>query len=355
MFSRSARNFPVHFFLLAFTILCQFHSASGQIGGIDPNPGDAGTGKNSIVGSVYYPSGRKVDKRIRVRLSTFARGEMTTLTDDNGAFSFQRLASGTYTVAIGDEKDYEPVNERVDIIQPQTRGGSNLGQTVTLHIRLKLKAVTAAKPSVVNSDSANAPPEVLELYRKALELAQSGDTKAAIEQLHRAIAAHPRFMLAFNELGVQYLRLGDLEKANKAFESALKLAPEAFVPLLNHGLVLVLLNRLKEGESELRAAIKQNDESAMAHYFLGRLLARLRRFDEAEGHLTRALKLGGDEVNEAHRYLGAIYNDRGDDARAISELETYLRLVPNAKDSEQIRKIIQELKASSRSAKRDSP
>ena len=175
-----------------------------------------------------------------------------------------------------------------------------------------------------------------------------------IEQLQRAIAAYPRFMLLFNELGVQYLRLGDSEKANKALESALKLAPTAFTPLLNHGIVLVSLNRYKEAESELRAAIKQNPESAFAHYFLGRTLARLRRFNEAEGYLTRAIQLSGDDVNEAHRYLGAIYNDRGDDRRAISELETYLRLVPSAKDAQQIREIIQQLKESSRAAKRGS-
>ena len=351
MFFQSARKFAVHFLLLVTTILCLLNSAAAQIGGIDPDPGDAGTGKNAIVGSVYYPSGQKVDKRIRVRLRTFVRGDMTTLTDDNGAFSFQRLAAGTYTVMIDGEKDYEIVNERVDLMPPQTRGGSSLGQTITLHIQLKLKSANASKPSVVNSDSANAPPEALELYRKALELAQSGDTKAAIEQLQRAIAAYPRFMLLFNELGVQYLRLGDSEKANKALESALKLAPTAFTPLLNHGIVLVSLNRYKEAESELRAAIKQNPESAFAHYFLGRTLARLRRFNEAEGYLTRAIQLGGDDVNEAHRYLGAIYNDRGDDRRAISELETYLRLVPSAKDAQQIREIIQQLKESSRAAK----
>lgn len=107
------------------------------------------------------------------------------------------------------------------------------------------------------------------------------------------------------------------------------------------------MNRYKDAAPDFRAAVSQNDESALAHFFLGRTLARLRRFDEAEAHLLRALALGGDDVKEAHRYLGAIYNDRGDDARAISELETYLRLVPNVKNADQIRRIIEQLKQSS--------
>jgi regulator of sirC expression with transglutaminase-like and TPR domain len=47
----------------------------------------------------------------------------------------------------------------------------------------------------------------------------------------------------------------------------------------------------------------------------------------------------------AHRYLGALYSERGDKARGVQELETYLRLVPNARDAEQIREIIKGLRA----------
>src|SRR2546430_13144427 len=48
----------------------------------------------SIVGNVYLPSGQRVDRPIRVRLFTSTRGDTTTMTSDNGAFSFRRLATG---------------------------------------------------------------------------------------------------------------------------------------------------------------------------------------------------------------------------------------------------------------------
>jgi regulator of sirC expression with transglutaminase-like and TPR domain len=40
-----------------------------------------------------------------------------------------------------------------------------------------------------------------------------------------------------------------------------------------------------------------------------------------------------------------MYGERGDRAQAIVELETYLRLVPKAKDADQIREIIKGLRA----------
>ena len=326
--------------------------ARSQTGGVDFDPGDPGTGgRNSIQGSVYYPSGRHLDKRMRVKLNTLRGGDLTTLTDDNGAFSFRRLAPGSYTVVIDGDKDYEPAIERVDITQPISRA-SAAGQIITVQIQLRLKQGGGAKPAILNAALAGVPTAAVELYRKALEFAQQGESKKAIEQLEKAISVYPQFMLALNELGVQHLRLGQLDKAVAAFRSALEIAPDVFEPRLNYGIALVYLKQLKDAEAELRLALVKNDSSAVAHYFLGRALAVQRKFDEAEKELERGISLGGSEVGGAHRYLGAIYKERGDNQRAISELETYLRLVPSAEDAAQIRKIIAELKVEAQTSQK---
>ena len=48
--------------------------------------------------------------------------------------------------------------------------------------------------------------------------------------------------------------------------------------------------------------------------------------------------------SEAHRFLGGIYREQRNYTRAIAELETYLKLVPNTRDGDQIRQIIRELR-----------
>ncbi|HZI87150.1 MAG TPA: tetratricopeptide repeat protein, partial [Pyrinomonadaceae bacterium] len=171
-----------------------------------------------------------------------------------------------------------------------------------------------------------------------------GKNKAAIDKLNQAISLHPDFMLAFNELGVQYQKVGELEKANDALQSALKISPAAFAPLVNHGIVLVRLKRYAEAEVDLRLALKENEQSAIAHFYLGRALAYLGKFDEAEKELNTAITLGGDQMKEAHRYLGAIYHARGDNTRAIAQLETYLRIAPKAEDADAVRELIKQLK-----------
>lgn len=350
MFAEPRYKLSVRSLFLVLSSLCLIGPVSAQRGSLGSDSGDAGTGgNNTIVGNVYFPSGQRVDKLVRVRLNTMTRGDITSMTDDNGDFTFRRLGPGSYTVVIDGEKEYEPVMQQVNIIQPN-RGAGSTGQTYMVQIRLRLRETSAFKPGVLSAEFASVPPPALAFYKKALEQAQAGNNKAAIEQLNQAISEYPSFMLAFNELGVRYLQLGQLEKANESLQSALKIAPDAFAPLMNHGIVLVLLKKFKEAEPELRSALNNNEESAVGHYYLGRALAYLNRFDEAEKELTRAVTLGGDEVKEAHRYLAGVYNARGDSLRAIAELETYLRLTPTSPDAEHLRQLIRQLRGSKPSA-----
>lgn len=177
-------------------------------------------------------------------------------------------------------------------------------------------------------------------YEKALQSAQAGNNKQAIDQLKQAISEYPNFMLAYNELGVQYTKLNDLSKADEALRNALKISADSATALLNHGIVLALMGKFELAVNDLERSLKQKEQSAVGHFYLGQALANLGRFNDAEKHLTRAVSLGGDEMKDAHRFLGIIYLQRGERERAITELETYLKLAPQAKDAAQIKQIL---------------
>jgi tetratricopeptide (TPR) repeat protein len=334
---------PLIFLFISLLILSPTRVA-GQRGMMGTDSGDPGTGGNFIIqGTVFLPAGHRVDRPIRVRLFTPTRGTITTMTDDNGVFSFRRLAPGSYSVVIDAEKDFETVNEQVNIVQA-FRTGSSTENVILVQIRLKAKAGTSFKPEVMNAELANVPKTAVQLYNQSLELGQAGKPKDAIEKLKQAIAEFPNFMLAFNEMGVEYLKLNELGKAEEALRNALKISPDSPIPLMNHGIVLTHMGKFEPAVNELQQALKQRDQSANGHFYLGQALANLGRFGEAEEHLTRAIALGGDEVKDAHRFLGAIYLQRGERERGVAELETYLKLAPKARDAEQVRQIVRQNK-----------
>lgn len=330
--------------LIVFTCLCLIASASAQRILESDTAADMGTGGRFIIqGTVIFPSGQRVDRPLKIRLATPTRGELITMTDTNGRFTFHRLTAGNYSILIDGDENYEAVNEGMNIIQ----AGRSMGSTeeiIPVQIRLKRKPGDAIRPEVVHADLADVPKPAVDLYYSALKLAQDGKNKAAVDKLNEAIKLHPTFMVAFNELGVQYQKLNELEKAGEALESALKISPSAFAPLVNHGIVLVRLKKFADAEVDLRAALKENDKSPIAHFYLGRALAYLGKFDDAITELNAAITLGGDQMKEAHRYLGAIYHARGETEKAIAQLETYLRIAPKSDDADAVRQLIKQLK-----------
>jgi Flp pilus assembly protein TadD len=327
---------------LVFLPLCLSCTIFAQLSSLPSEAVDTGLGgTNAIVGTVLRPSGQRMGTQIKIRLMTMTRGDRITMTDEYGSFSFRSLPPGNYTIVIDKENEYEPLTYPLDIFQSRTP------QVYNINLRLTLKGIPRIKPGVVDSELANVPKPALNFYDKAKELSRKGDYKAAIEQLQLAIAEYPNFMLAFNELGVQYLRLNKLEKADESFRSALKINPDAFPPMMNRGIVLVQLKKFDEAEKVIRSSLKIKEDSPVAHYFLGQALANLGRFDEAENELLLAIKSGGEQMKEAHRFLAIIYSAKGNKKRAANELETYLRLFPKTPDAEQLRKAIEQLKNSS--------
>jgi tetratricopeptide (TPR) repeat protein len=304
---------------------------------IPPGATDTGLGGgNAISGSILASTGQRLERRVSVRLQTPTKGDRVTMTDEYGTFNFRGLPTGDYVLVIDKEKDYQTASQAVTVIQP--RGFP--AQTYVVNIRLVPKAGEGPKPGVVNADAVNIPKAALDLYNKGVELAKLGDRKAAITQFEAAIAQHKDFMLAYNEMGVQYLRLNELVKADETLQAALKLKPDAFAPLMNRGIVLVTMKKYDEAEPVLRKAVELKSDAAVTHYFLGQALANLGKFDEAEKELSIAVTTGGAEMKEAYRLLAIIYHSKGDKKRAAAQLEKYLQLNPTTPDAEQLRKVI---------------
>ena len=346
---RLSRRFQRLSFVLVttgFLMLAVPSATYAQMGGIDPDPGDRGTGgRNTIEGRIYLPGGVKLNVRAKVKLRSSVGDSMFQLSDDSGAFAFRRLRGGTYTVTVDAGKDFEPASETVDIIEPARRStdpGNVFNVTVMLQPR---RDGPAAKPGTVDASTAAAPEAARDLYKQAVDAAHDGDRKKAIELLKQAVVVFPNFMTALNELGVQYLALKQYKEAAEALRAAIKIAPDAFHPHLNYGIALLQLKDYKGALGELQIAVQKDSSSAVAHLQFGRALVNVGNYEAAERSLKQSLSIGGEDVVEAHRYLAAVYIEKQKSELAADELESYLKLAPKTKDADRIRTMIKELRS----------
>lgn len=343
---------PRYLHLIAFVLILVWSCA-----GLGQGSGRSTVGTNGshvIAGYVFFPSGRRAEGNIQVKLQTLNSSELSLIADSSGAFSFSSLSPGNYTVVViaGDEYEIGRESVFIDSDLDLSRMGipsikTSRRYTVMVTLQLKDKAANHAKGSVVNARLAEVPEDARTLYQKALEQGRAGDSLRAIDNLRAAVSLYPKFPLALNELGVQYLKINQPQKAVEPLRSAVKLSPDAFTPQLNLGIALLEIKQFAEAETQLRDALKRSDSAPTAHMYLGVVLGKLHNYADAEKELLRAIELAGNQLGIAHYYLGGVYWGKRDYRQAADELETYLRLTPNAQDAERVRGTIKELRSKS--------
>ncbi|HKB67999.1 MAG TPA: tetratricopeptide repeat protein [Pyrinomonadaceae bacterium] len=305
-------------------------SANAQ--GVGSSRGLPGSdGNHTIQGRVYFPSGESPEgKSVKVRLESVSSFGLSAVTDQDGAFRFNNLHAGDYTVVVDAGKEYETVRESVNIDRQAS---------VNVPIQLRLKA-GASSPAF-----ANVPQTAIDLYQKGVAAAQKGNAKSAVELLNKAVVAYPSFAVALNELGIQYLKLSQWDKAAETFEALLKLHASDSTAQLNLGIAFYNQNKLEQAETHLREALKLKSNGPSAHYYLGMALLKTKRYEEAEKELQLTVSNGGDNIALVHKYLGGLYLGAHQNSAAADELEKYLSLDPKTADAERIKGTIKELRA----------
>ncbi|HEX8559249.1 MAG TPA: tetratricopeptide repeat protein [Pyrinomonadaceae bacterium] len=334
--------------LLAPLVCLPPAAALAQAGG---GTDTTGTGGNHIIqGRIFLPSGRMSDARMRVQLESTANGTLSIFSDPSGAFRFTSLMAGSYTVVVEGTEQYQAARESVYIEQGSNRSfRDNTPRIATVYIHLRAKRADGAgetrAPGTVDASLANVPKPAADLYNKAMEAARRKETERAVELLRGALEFHPDFRLALSEMGALYLKLKQPEKAAVALRAALRLAPEDYATLLNYGIALYDRKEFAEAETHFRKAAQRNNASPTPHFYLGVILLKRRELEEAEKELRAAVASGGDGIAVAHYYLGGIYWGRQDYKRAADELETFLRLAPEAPEAERVRSTVRELRS----------
>jgi Flp pilus assembly protein TadD len=327
--------------------------ARGQGGNVDL----AGTGgRHAIQGRLIFPSGKRADVRLKVRLESTGFGDLTVVSDHNGTFWFRSLKAGNYTVVVEGGDDFETVREQIfiepsNVAQPRSAPNSlSIARpyNVQVYLRPKRAGAELARPGVLNAALASAPKPAAELYEKAVEAARKGTEdgyRKAVGHLKAALAIHPEFALALSELGVLHMKLKEPAKAAEALSAALELAPDDYAALITYGRALFDLQKYPESEAQFRKALDRNAASPSAHFYVGMISLKRQDLDGAEKSLREAVKHGGAEMAVAHYYLGGVYWGRKEYRRAADELETYLRLAPDAGNAARVRATIKELRS----------
>lgn len=177
-------------------------------------------------------------------------------------------------------------------------------------------------------------------WTAAMKAINAGDTPGATAQLKAAVAANPKFALAWHNLGVLNDLQRDVPGAREAYAKAMEANPKALAPY-------AALNRLLLREKDWAGVLKQSaaliplDKDrifAEAYAFQAAAHLNLKDLASAEAAANEALNPKAKRTYPRAEYvLGRILEAKGDAAGAKQHMLRYLELVPAAEDAAQIK------------------
>jgi tetratricopeptide (TPR) repeat protein len=252
----------------------------------------------------------------------------STITEDDGRFTFKKLEAGAYTVSV-----FIPARGEARQTIEVGPGTADEKRRVAVTLRLKesdfvFNDVMRRRHSVGAKQLA-IPEKATREYEEAQKDLARRDTEAAVAHLQKAVDIAPQFATAWNNLGTIAYQTQKYERAEACFRSALEADPTAFEPLVNLGGVLVNLHKLDEAWKYNVAAVLARPNDPLANSQLGMTYFEIGSLPLAEKHFRKALEVDAGHFSHPQLFLAEIHLRRGDRKAAAADLEGFLKHHPD--------------------------
>lgn len=304
-------------------------------------------GTNTLEGRVVLPSGGPPTQSVRVTLTQSGRPIYETFTDLSGRFYFSGLNAGTYQlIAEGDGETSETTTVTCDI------GGFRGSQTITQDIQMRAKAGASTPPAAAiaaEEIDPEVPDAAKEKYRQGLKSAADNKPEQAVKLFAEAVESYSRFYAANLALAEQLSKLQRYDEALTAYRRAGELKPDRAEPYVGIGVTLVSAKHYDEGIKMLRGVVAVDKDLPAPYLSLGYAEMMTGDYKSAEEHLLRSLELARPAL--ARVYLANVYEQTGEFAKAVAQLESYLKENPRSPQSDAVRDAIEKLKRKAKEKK----
>ncbi|XP_041719607.1 protein O-mannosyl-transferase TMTC4 [Coregonus clupeaformis] len=165
-------------------------------------------------------------------------------------------------------------------------------------------------------------------YNVGKNLADRGNTSAAIKYYREAVRLHPKYVHAMNNLGNILKERNELVEAEELLAKAVLIQPDFAAAWMNLGIVQNSLKKFKEAEQSYWNAIQFRKKYPDCYYNLGRLYADLNRHLDALNAWRNATVLKPDH-SLAWNNMVILLDNTGNLAQAEAIGREALKLLPN--------------------------
>jgi tetratricopeptide (TPR) repeat protein len=197
--------------------------------------------------------------------------------------------------------------------------------------------------------TALAPKDARNAYEKGLDNVKKRKWSDAEKEFVKAVDMYPKYAIAWYELGRVYHQQKKLDDANRAHSEAIKNDPKFISPYGQLALLGVMQQKWDDVATYTSEMLKLNPFVTPDIYFYSAAANyNLQNVDVAEKHAREAARLDPQhQIPKINHLLGIILAQRQEYKDAAENLQTYLKLSPNAPDSETVKQMLAEIEIAS--------
>ncbi|WP_299179387.1 tetratricopeptide repeat protein [uncultured Chryseobacterium sp.] len=160
-------------------------------------------------------------------------------------------------------------------------------------------------------------PIALEFYNKAIDASSKEDWKEAIKNYKLALEKDPKFVYAWDNIGVCYRRIGEYDNALNAYKKSLEIDPKGKVPLQNIAMTYIYKKEYQKAIDSYMALDKVYPGDAEVYYGIGQIYYEyLKENEKALDYMAKAYNVYTKQKSpyrsDAETIIGYIYKKMKD-------------------------------------------
>jgi tetratricopeptide (TPR) repeat protein len=303
---------------------------------------------NTVSGNVYGINRQPMAELYVELQDDLHRTISRTRTNASGYYEFHGFSAGrlfirVMTLGTGYEEqegEIEIQNTTIQTADGTSRPAGFDDQQKDFYLRLR----AGITPESVAIFAQEIPAEAKKLYEKGVNDLDAKRDADGLAELRQAIEKFPKYYYALERLGTEYVRLARPETFQAAeilFSVAVEVNSRGFKSWYGLAYARYSLGNTSAALEAVQKAVELNSYSPDALLLSGSLLRASKKYAEAEKQLLKARDLAKETMPQIHWELALLYgNHMKRYAEAAKELKLFLKAKPNAKDAENIQKLI---------------
>ncbi|WP_454046256.1 tetratricopeptide repeat protein [Chryseobacterium sp. Marseille-Q8038] len=160
----------------------------------------------------------------------------------------------------------------------------------------------------------------LNFYQKAVDASKQENWKEAIQNYEQAVKIDPKFIYAWDNLGICYRRVGEYDKALNAYKQSLAADPKGKMPLQNIAITYVYKKEYQKAIDAYNDFDKVYPGDPEVYYGMGQVyFTHLKNNEKGLDNICKAYRIYSEQKSpyrsDAEKMIGYIYKSMKEEGK----------------------------------------